>query len=116
MKYGIWRKRALTDSFPKRLKLPVRGESDTPSMPSGDTAGCGCFCFIYTVYLNIPAIFVILPFVMLGRVYYHAHYIGDTIIGAFVGLASGGFMISTIQFLIPFFVYVAGPDTFIPLP
>ena len=96
MKYGIWRKRAITDSFPKRLKLPVRGESDTPSMPSGDTAACGCFCFVYAAYLNIPAIFIIIPFVMLGRVYYHAHYIGDTIVGAFVGFVSGLFMTSTI--------------------
>ena len=70
LKYLIWRKRASSENFPKRLKLPVRGEHDTPSMPSGDTTAAASFCYIYGWCLNAGWLWVILPFVMMGRVYY----------------------------------------------
>jgi membrane-associated phospholipid phosphatase len=56
------------------------------SMPSGDAAAAAYFCGTY-IYLYGFYYFsiIIVPLVMLGRVYVHCHWFGDTIIGAFIG-------------------------------
>jgi len=95
------------------MKIPVRGESDCPSMPSGDTSAAASFCFIYNYCLHIPFIYIILPFVMLGRVYYHNHYIGDCIVGAIIGLGCGFVIVYWFNVWAPLFEFIAGPDLMI---
>ena len=60
-------------------------EEGTFSMPSGDSAAAALFCYLYFNVVGLHATYVILPLVMLGRVYYHCHWLGDTIMGAIVG-------------------------------
>ena len=71
MKYTLRRSR------PKALNFTVRWGSDlrkaeegTYSMPSGDTAAAALFCYLYAYMVQMEAIYILLPLVMLGRVYY----------------------------------------------
>ncbi len=58
-------------------------------MPSGDAAAAALFCFLFCSMLNMPAVYLILPLVMIGRVYYHCHWFGDTFIGVAIGTLWG---------------------------
>lgn len=58
-------------------------------MPSGDATAAGVYCFILCHVLGMQWIYILLPLVMMGRVYYHCHWFGDTIIGAFMGTIWG---------------------------
>ena len=58
-------------------------------MPSGDSAAAALFCFMYATMVNLPEVYVSLPLVMLGRVYYQCHWFGDTIVGVIVGTLWG---------------------------
>ena len=71
----------------------LRGHEHNKSMPSGDTAQSAAYASFICFYL--PGIFALLGgnflrirlicTVALARVFFHCHYIGDTIFGAFVG-------------------------------
>ena len=62
-------------------------ERGSRSMPSGDANAAAFLTAMYGwLYGNpVPAI-ICIPMVSLGRVYVHCHWIGDTIIGSFLGL------------------------------
>jgi membrane-associated phospholipid phosphatase len=66
-----------------------KAEVGTYSMPSGDAAAAALFCFLYATMVNLPLVYLLLPLVMLGRVYYHCHWFGDTFFGAVVGTLWG---------------------------
>lgn len=68
-----------------RLNNLRASENGTYSMPSGDSAQAALFCFLYATLLGLPEVYIILPFVCLGRVYYQCHWLGDTVVGVFVG-------------------------------
>jgi len=75
------------------------------SMPSGDAAAaafsCGTYIYLYGCnYLSI----IIVPLVMLGRVYVHCHWFSDTIIGAMIG-----HLFATLFYKKEFFAILAWP-------
>ena len=74
---------------PLRIKN-LRGKEIDCSWPSGDTAQGGIFAFF--IILNMPYIVIMIPYghwlmaiwtfhVAFARVFFHCHYIGDTIGG-----------------------------------
>ena len=112
MKYTIKRPRPdIPENTPRLIDLRVH-EAGSWSMPSGDSAAAAAFCFIYASFMGLPWIYLILPLVMCGRVYFHCHYIFDTIVGAMVGTFWGVFMFEIFIFVVPFAQWVAGPGTF----
>ena len=55
-------------------------------MPSGDSAICAYECTWLLIIFKMPLFIVfILPLCMLGRVYAHCHWFGDTIFGSLIG-------------------------------
>ena len=71
----------------------LRGRESNKSMPSGDTAqSAACAAFIC---LYLPGIFALfggelfrmrlIATVAMARIFYHCHFIGDTMVGALVG-------------------------------
>ena len=92
-----------------------KAEEGTYSMPSGDSSAAALFCFEYCFMMGLPAVYLLLPLVMCGRVYYHCHWFGDTIIGALVGTAWGLIMVSQFSYSLPMQKFIAGPNTFLPL-
>jgi membrane-associated phospholipid phosphatase len=74
--------------FLKRL-LDMRSREHGKAMPSGDTFAAAYFCVIYYYIFNAhPFIFVCIPLAALGRVYTHCHWLGDTLVGAILGLVT----------------------------
>lgn len=57
-----------------------------------------------------------MPLVMLGRVYYQCHWIGDTIVGFFVGTFWGLIAVNNFDLFVPFFRKITGEDTFVEDP
>jgi membrane-associated phospholipid phosphatase len=91
-------------------------EEGTYAMPSGDSAAAAIFCFIFAFVVGVPSVYVILPLVMAGRVYYQCHWIGDTIAGVICGTFFGSFTYSHFWLLVPVFKVIAGGEnTFTPL-
>ena len=70
MKYTIRRERPLKNPDAPRLSNLRDSENGTYSMPSADTSAAAVFCFLLANLMNIPAVYVILPLVAMGRVYY----------------------------------------------
>lgn len=85
MKYTIKRTRPKELPLTRRMANLRRAEAGTYSMPSGDVSAAALFCFLFAMILDLPAIYLILPLVMCGRVFYQCHWFGDTIIGVVVG-------------------------------
>lgn len=56
-----------------------------------------------------------LPLVMLGRIYYQCHWIGDTIAGALIGSTWGLICYTQFGIFLPILKLVAGENTFIPV-
>ena len=83
------------------------GEDGTFSMPSGDGAAAAVFCLIYSEMLSVPAVWLILPFVCCGRVYYQCHWFGDTFMGALLGAFWGQVAVSYFGIFLPLFRLVA---------
>ena len=54
-------------------------------MPSGDCAAAALYCYLHCTMVYLPAMYLMLPLVVLGRVYYQCHWYGDTIVGMLVG-------------------------------
>ena len=114
LKYTL--KRARPEPLPnsQRIGSLRNAELGTYSMPSGDAAAAALFCFLFCSILNMPAIYLILPLVMLGRVYYHCHWLGDTFIGVAIGTFWG--VIAYSQFDVLFSQMgrvIAGPSSFL---
>jgi len=72
-----------------RIGALRNAEVGTYSLPSGDSAAAALFCYLYCTILQLPIVYILLPLVMLGRVYYCCHWFGDTIVGAFLGTSWG---------------------------
>ena len=115
MKYTIKRERPQRKLAVPRLSNLRDKEVGTYSMPSGDTSAAAVFCFINACVMGLPAMYIILPLVALGRVYYQCHWFGDTIIGSFVGTFWGWVGYTQFLMLIPLLQYISGPGTFVPL-
>mmetsp|Transcript_5455 Transcript_5455/g.7285 ORF Transcript_5455/g.7285 Transcript_5455/m.7285 type:complete len:199 (+) Transcript_5455:557-1153(+) len=108
MKYGIKRERPKRRSDTTRIS-DLRGkEAGTFAMPSGDSAAGAVFCALVAIEMGMPQIYLLLPFVMLGRVYYQCHWIGDTIVGVMVGTFWGVVSASNFHSFVPFFQQVTG--------
>lgn len=85
MKYTIKRARPTIAFDTVRRANPRKAEEGTYSMPSGDVSCCALFCFLFTTVLDLPWVYILLPLVACGRVFYQCHYFGDTLVGAGVG-------------------------------
>ena len=70
LKYSIKRARPKSLSFTKRMNNLRKAEEGTYSMPSGDSSAAALFCFEYCYMMGLPAVYLLLPLVMCGRVYY----------------------------------------------
>jgi len=55
------------------------------SFPSGDSAEAGCWSVSIALSLSSLIPLIAFPFTMFARVYYGAHYVGDTLVGASLG-------------------------------
>ena len=93
----------------------MRGlEDGTYSMPSGDSAAAAVFCCLIAHELRFPLVYVILPLVMMGRVYYHCHWFGDTIVGIMIGTFWAIVFIAYFDTMVPFWRWICGENIFIP--
>ena len=73
---------------PVRLISMAHREIGTPAMPSADTTWAAVWCTLNILMFQSKLSMFVLPMVMLGRVYFRCHWIGDTIVGALVGIIS----------------------------
>lgn len=96
LKHWVGRARPEPLSAPRALKL--RKLVNNPAFPSGDSAQAGCIVALLMLAGPMPwsqsaAFLPLAPLCMLSRVYFGAHWWGDTVagvaIGAFVGAAYG---------------------------
>ncbi|MCB9896285.1 MAG: phosphatase PAP2 family protein [Planctomycetes bacterium] len=90
MKHWIGRPRPEPLEAARAFKL--RGLVNNPSFPSGDSAQAGAMTTLLILLgpLAWPASLSFLPLIplcMFARVYYGAHWIGDTIAGVIIGAA-----------------------------
>ena len=114
LKYSFRRQRPKNLPYTNRIRNLRNKEDGTFSMPSGDSAAAALFCYQYCTMMGLPAIYMILPLVCLGRVYYQCHWIGDTIAGSIVGTFWGALAVSQFNLSIPVQQFIVGPDTFLP--
>ena len=63
----------------------LRHKEKNCSMPSGDAMQSANFAVILIYYFNCYYGVLLIPFVMISRVYYFCHYVSDTVVGAFMG-------------------------------
>ena len=63
----------------------LRHKETNCSMPSGDAMQSANFAVILIYYFNCYYGVLLIPFVMISRVYYFCHYVSDTIVGAIAG-------------------------------
>ena len=111
LKYTIKRQRP--DYLPhiKRWGKNLRGvEHGTFSMPSGDSYAAAVFCMVYWQLFGEPAVWLILPLVCCGRVYYQCHWFGDTLAGSIVGAFWGKLIVSYFGIFLVFFRAVASSE------
>ena len=70
MKWTIKRERPIRREDTTRIS-DLRGkEVGTFAMPSGDSSAAAVFCLLVATEMGWPLIYILMPFVMLGRVYY----------------------------------------------
>ena len=86
LKWAIGRERPTVVQGVKRL-CNMREREHGMSMPSGDSAAAAFLMGMYLWFFGTfwPLI-IVLPLVMMARVYVFCHWFGDTIIGAAGGL------------------------------
>ncbi len=70
----------------KRITNLRKHESNC-SMPSGDSLQAANFAVIIYSYYGNTLGFSIVPLVMFARIFYHCHYIFDTIVGILIGFS-----------------------------
>lgn len=83
-------------------------------MPSGDSSAAAVFCLLVAVELQMPLVYILMPFVMLGRVYYQCHWIGDTLVGLVVGTFWGLVSAKNFEIYAPLFKKICGDEAFLP--
>ena len=67
-------------------------------MPSGDSTFGAQFLAVVAFTFNAPWLLCFIPFVMIGRIYFHCHWILDTIAGAAIGMSFAYACFSLIPF------------------
>ena len=114
MKHTIKRERPVRRSDTTRIS-DLRGkEVGTYAMPSGDSSAAAVFCLLVYAEMGWPLIYLLMPLVMLGRVYYQCHWIGDTIAGLFVGSLFGILGSSNFHSIVRYLQQTTGVAGFIP--
>jgi membrane-associated phospholipid phosphatase len=116
MKYTIKRPRPSKELFEntRRIGNLRKAEANTYSMPSGDATAVSLFCFFYATVLGLPVVYIILPLVLCGRLYYQCHYWGDVTVGCVVGTLWGVFSFLLFQQIwAPFGRLFLGSESFI---
>lgn len=103
MKYTIKRERPKRRSDTTRISDLRVKENGTYSMPSGDSAAAAVFCVLVTHEMGMPFIYILMPLVMMGRVYYQCHWFGDTVIGFIIGTFWGVMGTSYFAEMVPLF-------------
>ena len=78
-------------------------ENGTYAMPSGDATAAAIFCCLISIEMGMPFIYILMPLVMMGRVYYQCHWLGDTIVGFMIGTFWALVGASYFTSLVPFF-------------
>ena len=73
---------------PARIVSMAHREIGNPAMPSADSTWAAIWCTLNILFFDSKLSIFVLPMVMLGRVYFRCHWIGDTIIGSIVGIIS----------------------------
>ena len=112
MKYSLRRERPTLRSDTTRLSDLRAKEVGTYAMPSADSAAAAIFCFLITVELKMPLVYILLPLVMLGRVYYQCHWVGDTLVGFLLGTFISFVVTNQFNAFVPFFRQIVGIDSF----
>ena len=74
---------------PIRVASMAQREIGHPAMPSADSTWGAVWCTLNVLLFNSKISIFILPMVMLGRVYFRCHWIGDTIVGSIIGIITG---------------------------
>ena len=92
LKHYIGRPRPLP--APAGRAFGLRALVDNPSFPSGDSAQAAAFAMLLVLHGPFEDwrrwLFLLLaPLCMFSRIYYGAHWIGDTLAGAAIGAAVG---------------------------
>ena len=113
LKKTIKRERPKARTDTTRLSNLRGKEIGTYAMPSGDSNAASVFCLLLAVEFDINWIYLIMPLVMLGRVYYSCHWIGDTIAGFFHGTLWASLFAYNFIHFVPLFEMVAGENAFI---
>ena len=103
MKKTIRRERPTRRNDVTRVSQLRDKEDGTFSMPSGDASAAAVWIAIISMEMGWPALYILMPLVMLGRVYYQCHWLGDTIVGLFVGTFFGLVGVSNFDFFVPLF-------------
>jgi len=83
------RDRPLRSCGPARL-VDVRAlaHSDKDSFPSGCAGGCATMMGLLSVWTGTSIWLAVLPVAMFTRIYFHCHWVLDTIVGAAMGLTA----------------------------
>ncbi|KAK8803799.1 hypothetical protein WA158_001493 [Blastocystis sp. Blastoise] len=85
LKYVFRRDRPHVDAVNNKL-IHMRQYLNNPAFPSGDSAQAAVFSGVF-LYHTHNLLFLLLPLpTMFSRVYYGAHWVGDTLAGDFIGL------------------------------
>lgn len=84
-KHLIGRPRPILNENVKR-NWNLRHKETNCSMPSGDAMQSANFAVILFCYFDTWLGFLLIPFVMVSRVFYSCHFICDTIVGAIMGI------------------------------
>ena len=105
------RPRARTDTT--RISNLRGKEIGTYAMPSGDSNAASVFCLLLAVEFDINWIYLIMPLVMLGRVYYQCHWLSDTLAGFCHGTLWAALFAYNFIHFVPLFELVAGGDAFV---
>ena len=108
LKNSIKRERPKARTDTTRLSNLRGKEIGTYAMPSGDSNAASVFCLLLAAEFNINWIYLIMPLVMLGRVYYQCHWLSDTLAGFFHGTLWAMLFAYNFIHFVPLFEMVAG--------
>lgn len=114
LKYTIRRERPADrgEETPRCVNMRML-EHGTFSMPSGDACAATVFCVCIAYEFELFWIYAILPLVCIGRVYYHCHWLGDTLVGLFIGHIWGALGVMCFPHMVPLFAQITGPGIFV---